>query len=425
MFRSSDQIGPYKLIKKIGHGSFGVVWLAERQTPITTTTVALKMPLDEDLDLESVKQEAYVWVQASGHPNVLPIIEANIYDAQIIIASEYAPDGSLEAWLRRHGGAAPSIPVAIDIASGILAGLRHLHSRSIIHRDLKPANILLQGNIPRLTDFGISRILKTTSQSLTVAGSPAYMAPEAFDGKRNEQTDIWSAGVILYELLAGHLPFHGADMTSLVGAILTRNPEPLPLTVPKQLHETIACSLSKDKRLRYKSAGEMLEALQRGRDPNINSYYPPEPVTIPAVIPIIKPPPVDTSPHPQPKAIQRGMAFKLAIAAIILAGLVLAGAAILYIVPDRTSSMESKPETTTSLQPNNTEYYKVIPTQDGYTSVREAPTTKSAEKGRLSAGTVVPCRTVVKGEYIWGSSDWRYCPDVDGYIHCKLLIPAQ
>ncbi|HET8670435.1 MAG TPA: protein kinase, partial [Candidatus Saccharimonadales bacterium] len=76
MFRTGDQIGPYKLVKKIGHGAFGVVWLAERHTAITTTTVALKMPLDEDLDLESVKQEADVWAKASGHPNVLPIIEA-------------------------------------------------------------------------------------------------------------------------------------------------------------------------------------------------------------------------------------------------------------------------------------------------------------------------------------------------------------
>lgn len=356
MFRTGDQIGPYKLVKKIGHGAFGVVWLAERHTAITTTTVALKMPLDEDLDLESVKQEADVWAKASGHPNVLPIIEANIYDSQVMIASEYAPDGSLEDWLKQYGGAAPSIPVAIEIASGILAGLQHLHSRSIIHRDLKPANILLQGSIPRLTDFGISRMLKTTSQSMTVAGSPAYMAPEAFDGKRNEQTDIWSAGVIFYELLAGHLPFPGADMTSLVGAILTRNPEPLPLSVPKPLHEIIACSLNKDRRLRYKSAGEMLEDLRSGKVSNVKSYYTPQSVNIPPARPIEQTPFVQNPPPALPRAIKRGVAFKLAIAATVLVGLILAGVAILYLVPNRTSSTFSTQMSTsnqTSVNPSS------------------------------------------------------------------------
>lgn len=266
MFRAGDQIGPYLLISKIGRGNFGVVWLAERRTTITTTRVALKMPLDDDVDLETIRQEADLWVQASGHPNVLPIIEANIYDDQVVIASEYAPDGSLDAWLRKHGGAAPSEDVAVEMTSGILAGLQHLHSRSIIHRDLKPQNLLLQGETPRLADFGISRVLKSTSQSSIVAGTPVYMAPEAFDGKRNEQTDVWSAGVILYQLLSGHLPFPQADITSLMGAILTRNPDPLPLSIPDPLQEVITRSLKKDTAQRYKSATEMRAALRNAME---------------------------------------------------------------------------------------------------------------------------------------------------------------
>src|SRR6185295_639367 len=110
------------------------------------------------------KQEADLWEQASGHPNVLPIIEANIYDDHVVIASEFVPDGSLESWMKRHGGKAPSIEAAVDMVVGILAGLEHLHSRHIIHRDLKPANILLQGSMPRLAAFGISRVLRSTSQ---------------------------------------------------------------------------------------------------------------------------------------------------------------------------------------------------------------------------------------------------------------------
>lgn len=96
------------------------------------------------------------------------------------------------------------------------------------------------------------------------------MAPEAFDGKRNEQTDIWSVGVIFYQLLAGYLPFQEQDITSLVGAILMRNPEPLPPEVPKPLQNVIARALAKDINIRYTSAAEMRKALRNPHetDPN-------------------------------------------------------------------------------------------------------------------------------------------------------------
>lgn len=266
MIRPGDAVGPYILMSKLGRGAFGVVWLAERRTSLTTTKVALKMPLDDDVDLEAVKQEAELWVKASGHPNVLPIIEANIYDSQVIIASEYAPDGSLDNWLNKHRGSAPSINAAAEMTMGILNGLDHLHKRQIIHRDLKPANLLLQGDMPRLADFGISRVLKSTSQSNLAAGTPGYMAPEAFDGKRNEQTDIWSAGVILYQMISGSLPFPQGDLTSLVGAILTRNPDPLPISVPKPLHSIIKCALEKNTGKRYRSVGDMRADLRNAME---------------------------------------------------------------------------------------------------------------------------------------------------------------
>jgi serine/threonine protein kinase len=260
--RTGDKIGPYTLVSKLGRGAFGVVWLAERRTVITTTKAALKIPLDEDVDLETIKQEADLWVQASGHPNVLPIIEANIYDDQIVIASEFAPDGSLEVWLKQYGGKAPSIETAVEMVIGILAGLEHLHSRHIIHRDLKPANILLQGETPRLADFGIARVLKTNNYSVTVAGTPYYMAPEAFNGKRSLQTDIWAVGVILYQLLSGRMPYAEMDMTALMAAIVTGDPEPLPTSIPESIQKVVARALDKQVTQRYKSAADMRRALR-------------------------------------------------------------------------------------------------------------------------------------------------------------------
>jgi WD40 repeat protein/tRNA A-37 threonylcarbamoyl transferase component Bud32 len=262
MPKANDKIGPYTLISKLGRGAFGVVWLAEKRTAIATTKVAIKIPNDEDVDLEAVKQEASLWVHASGHPNVLPIIDADIHDEQVIIVSEYAPDGSLSKWLEKHGGKAPSVESAVEMTLGILAGLEHLHERGIIHRDLKPDNILLQRETPRLADFGIARILKNTSQSTAATGTPVYMPPEAFDGKRSVQTDIWSAGVIFYQLLRGRLPFPQTDMTSLLSAIITKEPEPLPELIPDSIRLVIERALKKSLDERYKSANEMRRALR-------------------------------------------------------------------------------------------------------------------------------------------------------------------
>ena len=262
MARIGENVGPYTLITKLGSGGFGVVWLAERRTAITTTKVALKCPLGDEIDLAVIKHEADLWARASGHPNVVPIIEADIYDGQVVIVSEYAPGGTLAAKLAELRGTRMPVGAAVEMISGILAGLEHLHSKNIIHRDLKPANILIQGNIPRLADFGISRVLKTTSQSSNVAGTPVYMAPEAFNGERSVQTDIWSVGVIFYEMLAGQLPYPPTDYTSLVAAILTRDPAPLPGPIPALIQQITNRALSKDRMKRFKSAAEMRYALR-------------------------------------------------------------------------------------------------------------------------------------------------------------------
>ncbi len=107
MAKPNDTIGPYTLVRKLGRGAFGVVWLAEKRTVLATTKVALKLPNDEDVDLDAVKQEASLWVHASGHANVLTFIDADVYDGQVVIVSEYAPDGSLSNWLEAHGGKRP------------------------------------------------------------------------------------------------------------------------------------------------------------------------------------------------------------------------------------------------------------------------------------------------------------------------------
>jgi serine/threonine protein kinase len=260
MLRAGDRIGPYTLIKKLGGGAFGMVWLAENRTAIATTQMAIKLPISDDFDMEVVKQEANLWVRASGHPNILPIIEANIYDGQVVIVSEYAPDGSLASWLKQQKKI--SIEQAVEITCGILAGLGHLHSKLIIHRDLKPENILLQGETPRLADFGIARVIKSNSLSTIAAGTPMYMSPEAFCGKRNVQTDLWSVGIIFYLLLTGYAPFPQKNLVSLIKAVTELPPRPLSRNVPAALQEILLRALDKDPNCRYRSAPEMIVALR-------------------------------------------------------------------------------------------------------------------------------------------------------------------
>lgn len=297
MFNSGQQIGNYTLISRLGRGGFGEVWLAERRAKFVTTKVAVKLPLDEQVDHETIKQEATLWEKASGHPNVLPIIDADEYDGQIIIVSEYAPDGSLDEWLKKHG----KIPFekAVEMTIKILDGLEFLHSRNIIHRDLKPANILLQGETPRLADFGISRALRATasSQSSNVSGTFAYMPPEGFDGKRSIQTDIWSVGVNLYQFLTGVLPFPQKEPSALIAAIMMRDFVPLTSDIPQNLRTVISKALAKNPENRYVSAGQMREDLRRIlRGESINSTIKTDLPRTEQSLPVSNIPPTQKSP---------------------------------------------------------------------------------------------------------------------------------
>jgi formylglycine-generating enzyme required for sulfatase activity len=253
MFHPNDRVGDYTLIKKLGEGSFGEVWLAEKRTRVLTTKVDLKLP-KSGVKFEDVEKEA------QGHPNVLPIVDADIHNDQIFIASEYSPDGSLEEWLNGYGGKAPSIYATVEMMRGILAGLEHLHKRQIIHRDLKPPNILLQGEIPRITDFGISKFLPSGTESNSIKGTMAYMSPEALDGDRNEQTDIWSVGVICYRMLCGSLPFFGAQ-SEMIKAICMNEPRPFSESIPEPLKDFLIVALRKNPQDRFSTVSEMRQTL--------------------------------------------------------------------------------------------------------------------------------------------------------------------
>lgn len=261
MFHSGDKFGPYVLLGSgpIGHGAFSEVWLAEATTSLVKIRYAVKI-LHQSLDIVEIKREANVWAQVSGHINILPIVSAETYDNYHVIVTEYVEGGSLAEWLKSRGGKAPSLQTCAQLFDGILSGLDYLHKRQIVHRDLKPANVLMQGRTPRLTDFGLARVLKQsveTNSSDIIAGTIEYMAPEALNNFRSVRTDLWSAAVLLYKLLTGRLPFRGHDL-DLIAAIQDHDPDPLPDYIPTPVSKFLLKALSKIPLQRCQSAGEML-----------------------------------------------------------------------------------------------------------------------------------------------------------------------
>jgi citrate synthase len=264
---AGDKIGPYTLIEEIGKGGFGVVWLAKKASSVVELTFALKLAKDEDIDRNAFEHEVAIWLKADGHPNVLRLIDAEVYDNRFVFVSEYLPEGSLADWLEKCQDRICSVTEAVRLASGILAGLDHLHTRQppILHRDIKPRNILLQAGTPKLADFGIARLLKVGTASSTIAGTYPYMAPEAFQGrlgKRTVQTDLWSVGVVLYEMISGRLPFPQEGVPELISAIINDDPDPLPTSVPAEIERIVFKALSRNPKDRYDSAAQMSESLR-------------------------------------------------------------------------------------------------------------------------------------------------------------------
>jgi serine/threonine protein kinase len=148
-----------------------------------------------------------------------------------------------------------------------------------VGRSRQPANILLNQGVPRLADFGLSRFLTTETAPSVVGGTPAFMAPEAFDGVRSIATDIWSVGVLTQLLLAGTLPFPERDWTALLKAIATRDPLPLPGDVPEGMRAVVRLSLEKDVKRRLASAAQMADLI-RAADPGTREPEPPVRLTV-------------------------------------------------------------------------------------------------------------------------------------------------
>ena len=262
MLHANETVGPYTVLSLLETHGRTSLWLAERRDTPGTLNVALKCFEDPDVDLSLIQQEADIWASVTGHPNIVSFIETVPHDDKQLIASEYISGGSLARFLTEHRGTALSYRLLQSVMLGILKGLEHLHAKGVIYRDVKPSSVYLRDGTSCLGGFGCARLTKASKESYPVAGTPLYMAPEAWAGTVTQQGDIWSATAVLYELLTGRAPFSGTTFHELVGAISNADPEPLPTAVSSQLKQVVARGLQKDGTLRYATATEMRAALR-------------------------------------------------------------------------------------------------------------------------------------------------------------------
>jgi len=254
-----DRIGKYPVLRELGRGATSVVYLCN--DPFNNRNVAVKVVMPEafqNADKGRLYRKLFV-TEASlagklQHPHICQIFDAVAEDREQYIVMEYVDGGTLE----RHGDAQDLLPLdrVVEIIFKCTRALEFAHRMGITHRDLKPANILYTGETDvKITDFGAALIASGDVTQITAIGSPAYMSPEQVkEHPLNHQTDIYSLGVVLYQLLAGRLPFQATNNFSLIYQIANVEPQP-PSSyrpqIPSALDAIVKRAMAKDLAKRY------------------------------------------------------------------------------------------------------------------------------------------------------------------------------
>jgi len=276
----STLVSHYKILSSIGKGGMGEVYLA--QDTKLNRKVAIKFLSDEfnrDSDkLNRFIQEAQA-ASALNHPNIVTVFEIGEADGSRYIALEYVEGETLTSFLKQGHRFGASLDIATQIASALDAA----HSAGIVHRDIKPDNVMIRPDgVVKLLDFGIAKLTEKPEPKLEsedetavqvktspgmVIGTANYMSPEQAKGRPvDTRTDIFSFGVLLYEMVSGRLPFEGESPLEIIGSILKEEPKPLPTgEIPPDLVKLIGKCLRKDPDERYQTMKGLLADLKEVR----------------------------------------------------------------------------------------------------------------------------------------------------------------
>jgi serine/threonine protein kinase len=227
--------GRYQVLGSLGRGAMGVVFMAH--DPVLDRNVAIKQMTAEIAENDGLRQRFYVEARAAArlnHPNIITIHELHEADGDLFLVMELLEGRSLAAVLRETPGPMP-VDTSLDLVAQVCDGLEYAHQRRIVHRDIKPGNLFVTSpGTVKILDFGIARfgsLHLTTARSLV--GTPDYMSPEQVRGEEvDHRTDIWAAGAVLYQLLAGAKPFAGEPLARLFHTIRDVPHVPLDQRVP-------------------------------------------------------------------------------------------------------------------------------------------------------------------------------------------------
>jgi eukaryotic-like serine/threonine-protein kinase len=259
----------YTVTAQLGRGAMGLVYRAtdsQTKQDVAVKVIAREVALEPDL-LARFRREGEALRQLR-HRNIVAFGEMFDHQGQWVIVMEYVPGGSLHALIQQ--GPLP-VAEAVRITLELCDALAQAHHTDIIHRDIKPENVLLTlDQVPKLTDFGVARLVgeraRLTGTGMQI-GTPYYMSPEAWEGKPlDAQADIWSLGVMLYEMLAGQVPFYGDTLIAVMNKVLTApvpNIKALRPDLPKALIRIIERMLARDKAQRYATMRQVAVDLEQ------------------------------------------------------------------------------------------------------------------------------------------------------------------
>jgi serine/threonine protein kinase len=288
--KKGQRIGPYEIVRELGRGGMGVVYLAKDVTlasPVALKVLPAETAWDQDRRAR-FQREAQI-VRSLSHPGIATVFQFHEFEGMLCIASEYIDGMTLRT---RLAGGALSVREAVRIGIRIAEVLQAAAARGIVHRDLKPENVMCTSDDRvKVLDFGLAKTVDAEPSSANhqwstgvtrpgvVVGTPAYMAPEQLKGAAvDPRTDLFALGTILYELASGIHPFEVGDPTDTAARILIHDPKPLTAVgrVPARFDAIVRTCLAKQPSLRYQSAMDLqadLEKLATDPDPE-----PPVPV---------------------------------------------------------------------------------------------------------------------------------------------------
>jgi len=263
MIELKGQIGKYIILKKLGSGGFGTVYLAEDS--ILKCRRALKIPHRSSAQPDKLLQESVLQTRLLDHPNIVKLLTVDIIENLLIMVMEFIDGTDLEKIIDRKNSL--EVRPALHYLRQILSALEFAHQHNVIHRDIRPSNILInQDDQVKITDFGTSTLLQERQFATTKIGSPPYMAPEQFEGKAVYASDIYSAGCLFYEMVSGFPPTVLANPMEIYRKAKAGDILPLHkknAAVSPELNWVIMKMLAPDLSVRFTQANHVLQDLDR------------------------------------------------------------------------------------------------------------------------------------------------------------------